>query len=129
MVLQLSGRREPTHRQSIGNYAKYIAAREGVELLDNSQKYAPATTKQQELICRLLRDFPDCPDMFEYQDYRQSHTVATASDFINRAIEDHSSDIIGRKGYAKYIGTRPGWNESDLMASSLMAVYKFSSAR
>ena len=98
---------KPTRRQSIGNYAKYIATREGVELLDNSQKYAPATTKQQELICRLLRDFPDCQDMFEYQDYRQSHTVAAASDFINRAIEDHSSDIIGRKGYAKYIGTRP----------------------
>lgn len=97
---------KPTRRQSIGNYAKYIATRDGVELLDNSQKYAPATEKQQELIYKLLRDFPDCQDMFEYQDYRQSHTVAAASDFINRAIEDHSGDIAGRKGYAKYIGTR-----------------------
>lgn len=98
---------KPTRRQSASNYAKYIATRDGVDKLDNSQRYAPATAKQQELICKLLRDFPDCQDMFEYLDYRQSHTVAAASDFITRAIEDHSNEISGRKGYAQYIGLRP----------------------
>ncbi|MEE3405045.1 MAG: MobP3 family relaxase, partial [Acutalibacteraceae bacterium] len=30
-----------------------------------------------------------------------------ASDFISRAIEENSSDVVGREGYAKYIALRP----------------------
>ena len=39
----------------MGGYAKYIATREGVEKIDDSQRHAPATIKQQELIMRILR--------------------------------------------------------------------------
>lgn len=54
----------------MGSYAKYIATREGVEKIDDSQRHAPATIKQQELIMRILRDFPDTKESHEYEDYR-----------------------------------------------------------
>ena len=41
-------------KQSAGGYAKYIATREGVEKIDSSQVFAPASVKQQELIDKLL---------------------------------------------------------------------------
>ena len=50
----------------MGGYAKYIATREGVEKIDDSQRHAPATIKQQELIMRILRDFPDAKDCLLY---------------------------------------------------------------
>ena len=33
-----------------GKYIKYIATREGVEMIDDSKKYAPATVKQKQFI-------------------------------------------------------------------------------
>lgn len=98
---------KPNRKISAGGYAKYIATREGVEMIDESQKYAPATVGQKELIKKILNDFPDTKDMFEYSDYIKNQTVGTASEFISRAIEDNSYEIEGRKSYAKYIATRP----------------------
>ena len=98
---------KPNRKQSAGGYVKYIATREGVEKIDDSKKFAPVTVKQQELIGKLIKDFPDTADSFEYQDYLNNKTVGTASKFISRAIEDNSYEIAGRKTYAKYIATRP----------------------
>lgn len=98
---------KPSARQSRGGYAKYIATREGVEKLDDSQKFAPATVKQRQLIQRLLKDFPDSREMFEYEDYLQNQTVGAASEFITRAIEDNASQCLTSKTYADYIATRP----------------------
>ena len=52
-----------------GNYAKYIATREGVELVEDSTKHLHAKLKQEDLIRQLLRDFPDSTDFHEYGDY------------------------------------------------------------
>lgn len=41
---------KPNRKVSAGGYAKYIATREGVEKIDSSQKFAPATSKQKNLI-------------------------------------------------------------------------------
>ena len=60
---------KPNRKQSAGGYVKYIATREGVEKIDDSKKFAPVTVKQQVLIGKLLKDFPDTADSFEYQDY------------------------------------------------------------
>ena len=98
---------KPNRKQSAGGYVKYIATREGVEKIDDSKKFAPVTVKQQVLIGKLLKDFPDTADSFEYQDYLNNRTIGTASEFISRAIEDNSYEIAGRKTYAKYIATRP----------------------
>lgn len=98
---------KPSARQSRGGYAKYIATREGVEKLDDSQKFAPATAKQRQLVQRLLKDFPDSREMFEYEDYQQNQTVGAASEFITRAIEDNADRCLTSKTYADYIATRP----------------------
>lgn len=98
---------KPTRKVSTGGYAKYIATREGVEKIDSSQKFAPATTKQKNLIEKILKDFPDSKDMFEYVDYLEKQNVGSASDFISRVMEDYAYEISGRKAYADYIATRP----------------------
>lgn len=56
---------KPNRKQSAGGYAKYIATREGVELIDDSKKFAPATQQQRDLIEKVIKDFPESRDMFE----------------------------------------------------------------
>lgn len=98
---------KPNRKVSAGGYAKYIATREGVEKIDSSQKFAPATAKQKNLIEKILKDFPDSKDMFEYADYLEKQNQGSASDFISRVMEDYAYEISGRKVYADYIATRP----------------------
>ena len=98
---------KPNRKVSAGGYAKYIATREGVEKIDDTKKFAPATTKQKNLIEKILKDLPDSKDMFEYVDYLEKQNVGSALDFISRVMEDYAYEISGRKAYADYIATRP----------------------
>ncbi|MEE0913650.1 MAG: MobP3 family relaxase [Ruminococcus sp.] len=98
---------KPNRKVSAGGYAKYIATRDGVEKIDNSQRFPPVTVKQKKLIDKILKDFPDSKNMFEYADYLKKQNVGTASDFISRVIEDYAYEISGRKAYSNYIATRP----------------------
>ncbi len=98
---------KPSARQSRGGYVKYIATRDGVEKLDDTQRLAPVTSKQKQFIEKLLQDFPDCKEMLEYEDYTVKQTVGAASDFISRAIEDNAHKALDSKTYADYIATRP----------------------
>lgn len=91
----------------VGGYAKYIATREGVEKIDESKKYANSTKNQQKLIEKILKDFPDSKDSFEYQDYKLNPTIQNAREFITRAIEDNTCYLQNSKTYADYIATRP----------------------
>ena len=54
--------------EKAGGYMKYIATREGVEKLTGN---GPVTKGQRELIQKLLHDFPDAVELFEYEDYRR----------------------------------------------------------
>ena len=92
---------------SMGGYAKYIATREGVEKLDDTKRHAPATAKQQELLQKMLRDFPNTKSLPEYQDYRREKTVGNASDLISRTLEENLDRAADIKTYADYIATRP----------------------
>ena len=74
----------------------YIATREGVEASDESWKYMKATIEQQKLVDEFVRDFPYSTQSFEYQEYISNKTKGTASQFIDRTIEDNL-DIIGKK--------------------------------
>lgn len=98
---------KPTRKVSTGGYAKYIATREGVEKIDDTKKFAPATAKQKNLIEKIINDFPDSKDMFEYADYLEKQNQCSASDFISRVMEDYAYEISDRKAYADYIATRP----------------------
>ena len=93
--------------KSAGGYARYIATREGVEKIDDSRRHAPATQKQQTLIAKLLRDFPEAKTSHEYQDYLANQTVGNASEFITQVIEENMDAVTDTKTYADYIATRP----------------------
>ncbi len=98
---------KPNARQSVGGYAKYIATREGVDKIDKSYKLSPSSLKQQQLIEKILKDFPDSREMLEYEDYIKEPTVGNASEFIIRALEDNAYEVMQTKTYADYIATRP----------------------
>lgn len=64
---------KPDERNHFGGYAEYIATREGVEKIDESRKFAPATDKQRRLIQKILADFPDSRSSLEYEDLFYRH--------------------------------------------------------
>ena len=84
---------------------KYIATREGVEVLTGK---GSATEKQKEMVSKLLKDFPDVRDSFEYEDYKQAPTLHHASALISAALDTHMQNLQSENGYLHYIATRPG---------------------
>ena len=90
--------------QSAGGYLKYIATRERVEIIPDDR---PPTNKQEQLIAKLVKDFPDAKELMEYEDYLSHPTKATASALITLALESNWDRVQGMEGYAKYIALRP----------------------
>ena len=90
--------------QSAGGYLKYIATRERVEIIQDDR---PPTNKQEQLIAKLVKDFPDAKELMEYEDYLSHPTKATASALITLALESNWDRLSSMEGYAKYIATRP----------------------
>ena len=62
---------------------KYIATREGVEVLTGK---GPATEKQKEMVAKLLKDFPDMRDSFEYEDYKRRRCTLRRRSFLRHWI-------------------------------------------
>ena len=98
---------KPEDRKNVGGYAEYIATREGVEKIEKSKRNVPATNKQKQLIKKILSDFPDSKSSLEYEDYLKDKTIGTASEFITRALEENTDEMMHTKTYADYIATRP----------------------
>ena len=89
---------------SVSGYLRYIGTRERVELLPDDR---PPTRKQEQLITKLVKDFPDAQKLDEYSDYEAKPAKANASAFITRALEEHWAQVQQSDGYMKYIATRP----------------------
>ncbi len=87
-----------------GNYVRYIATRDGVELVMSD---GPVTEKQQQLIADLLRDFSESTSLDEYREYENKPSVSTASAFITAALDDHAHEFQAGDRYMKYIAERP----------------------
>lgn len=85
-------------------YMRYIATREGVEKLAGN---GAVTKGQRELIQKLLTDFPDAVELFEYEDYCKTPTLGTASAFISMALDANFHEMDSESGYMQYIATRP----------------------
>ena len=90
--------------QSAGGYLKYIATRERVEIIPDD---CPPTNKQEQLIAKLVKDFPDAKELMEYEDYLSHPTKATASALITLTLESNWDRLSSMEGYAKYIALRP----------------------
>ena len=89
---------------SVSGYLRYIGTRERVELLPDDR---PLTRKQEQLVRKLVKDFPSSKELGEYLDYEAKPTKAHASAFITRALEENWSQVQQSDGYMKYIATRP----------------------
>ena len=90
--------------RSAGGYMRYIATRERVELIQDDRS---PTRKQEQLIVKLVKDFPEARELDEYADYQEHPNKANASAFISQALEENWSDVQKSDGYMKYIATRP----------------------
>ena len=89
---------------SVSGYLQYIGTRERVEILPDDR---PPTRKQEQLVRKLVKDFPEAKELGEYLDYAEKPTKARASAFITRALEENWSAVQQSEGYMKYIATRP----------------------
>ena len=89
---------------SVSGYLRYIGTRERVELLPDDR---PPTRKQEQLVRKLVKDFPSSKKLDEYSDYEAKPTKANASAFITRALEENWPQVQQSDGYMKYIATRP----------------------
>jgi len=85
-------------------YMKYIATRERVEIIPDDR---PPTRKQEQLIAKLVKDFPDTKTLYEYGDYMVKPTKVAASEFITLALESNWDSVLQSEQYMKYIATRP----------------------
>ena len=85
-------------------YMEYVATRDGVEIINSTE---PVTKKQEQFIKRLLKDFPDAKELFEYSDYLQMPSRGTASAFIATTLDTHLHEVESESGYMSYIAQRP----------------------
>lgn len=85
-------------------YMEYVATRDGVEIIQSTE---PVTKKQEQFIQKLLKDFPDAKELFEYSDYLQTPNRGTASAFIATALDTHLHEMESESGYMSYIAQRP----------------------
>ena len=85
-------------------YMEYVATRDGVEIIQSTE---PVTRKQERFIKRLLKDFPDAKELFEYSDYLQTPNRGTASAFIATVLDTHLHEVESESGYMSYIAQRP----------------------
>lgn len=90
--------------EKVSGYLCYIGTREHVQKLTDDR---PPTRKQEQLITKLSKDFPDVKKLAEYEDYAAHLTKATASALITMALEENWSAVSQTDGYMKYIATRP----------------------
>ena len=87
---------------------RYVATRPGVELLVDERSTLPATKKQQEFIARLLKSFPSCWELIEYEEYLDHPTQGSASAFIEQVQEDYMEALDQKENFIDYISHRPG---------------------
>ena len=67
-------------------YLKYIATRERMEIIPDA---CPPTRKQEQLIAKLVKDFPDTKTQLKYEDSAAQPTKVNASAFITLALESN----------------------------------------
>ena len=87
---------------------RYVATRPGVELLADEHSTLPATKKQQDFIARLLKSFPSCWELIEYEEYLDHPTQGSASAFIQQVQEDYMEALEQKENFIDYISHRPG---------------------
>ncbi len=76
--------------RNAAGFLRYIATRERVELLPDDR---PLTHKQEQLIKKLTKDFPDSKTSAQYAEYTEEPTRYHASEFIFSVLENHRPEV------------------------------------
>lgn len=95
-------------KAALSRRTKYIATREGVELLKGQRGDAPATQKQRAFILRLLETYPQIMELGEYEDYAEAQTMDAAAELIDQAWEQFITAMDQREIFLDYVAHRPG---------------------
>lgn len=98
---------KPNSKTHIGNYISYIATRDGAEKADSTQKFMEATERQKQIIKKLLFDYPDSNDLYEYHDYLDKPNGGNADELILKIAKTHAELFDNREKYVSYIAQRP----------------------
>ena len=98
---------KPNARKNVGNYVRYIATREGVEKIDESKKYLPATEKQKQIISRLLKACPEEAQNPCAVAYGNKPTRENADRLLLYFADEHAVLLGSREDYIGYIAQRP----------------------
>ena len=106
-IIMKSPYMKPVAKTHIKTYVKYIATRDGVENADSTQKFYKSTADQRKIIDKLISDYPDSKDLFEYEDYINNPTRGNADELIMRIAETETELMADREKYIKYIAERP----------------------
>ena len=93
---------------ALSRRTNYIATRDGVERIKSDRDEQPAGKKQRTLILRLLEAYPQMMELGEYEDYLKAQTADTASELIDRALEQFVTAADQRETYLDYVAHRPG---------------------
>ena len=99
--------KNPKSRKA-GGYLRYIGTREGVEKLTNGYDHNPATKKQINLICELLKAYPPIWNYPEFEKYMSEESKGAATELINAVIEKNPDQVKDVKKLVSYMAERPG---------------------
>ncbi len=97
----------PTQGKGVQRYIQYIATREGVEAPAGGEPLA-VSQKQDRVVTSLLKKYPDCRELAEYQEYLEAPTEGNARQLILGIAETHPELFQSRSGYIQYMANRPG---------------------
>ena len=92
----------------LAHRTKYVATREGVELLKSDTAEMPPTKKQIEFIGRLVRSFPEAKELLEYEDYKTRPSRKSAGELIEQMWEQYVTAQDQRENFLDYVAHRPG---------------------
>lgn len=94
--------------KSVGNFVNYIAKRDSVDMSLNQKVLVGKPTKKQlDFIEKMLKEYPDGAESFEYEDYINNPTKQTASNLITHLSETNPDAFESNEIYLNYIATRP----------------------
>ena len=94
--------------KDMADLIRYMATREGVEKLPNTEKYRIANQKQHDLILSVVKHFPQSKKFLEYDDYYEMPTRENATEFLDAVAERYADRADELKGLVSYISNRPG---------------------
>ena len=94
--------------KSVGNFVNYIAKRDSVDMSLNQKVLVGKPTKKQvDFIDKMLEEYPDGAESFEYEEYKNNPTKQTASNLITHLSETNPESFESNEIYLNYIATRP----------------------